>query len=426
MNVSGLNLYSSKLRFSGLATGLDTDQIVSDLMKVEKIQLDKLYQKKQLAEWKRDAYRDIMNLLRGFKDEHMNYLKPSSNMLSSASYKKFSVSAIDSATGSQSTVVSVSGGVDASAGTHTITVAQMATADKAVSGGGVTKALESAAEISAEDIAAINAGNAKNIIIALDGVSRTINLGTFYTDVQSIADDLQDKIDTAFGSDKITVSKVASGEGEGIKFENASAAVSRIILYQGTSDDGLQYLHFSSGSSNRLNVNLTIAQLADSFATPLTFGGEPGQEKIKFSINSKEFTFDSSQTLLSIMNTVNADSVAKVRIAYDEATDKFTITATQLGEGNNIVIDSQAYGNFFSDSSESVNGAIKIDIDNPIVVADGGQEGIDADVTIDGQRLLRSGNVITLNGITYTLLRESETEQSVTLSTDVDNIYDNI
>jgi len=426
MSVNGLNLYSSKLRFSGLATGLDTDQIVSDLMKAERIPLSKLHQQKQLAEWKRDAYREITNLLRGFKDEYMNYLKPSSNMLSSASYKKFSVSVIDSATGAQSTAVSVSAGTDATAGMHTITVARMAKADKAVSGGGVTKALESVAEISAEDIAAINAGNAKNIRISAGGVTRQVTLGTSYTDVQSIADDLQAKIDAAFGSGKITVSKVAAGGGEGIRFDAAGANVGKITLYQGTTDGGLQYLHFSSGSSNRLNVSLSLAELADSFATPLTFGGEPGKEQLKFSINSKEFTFDSSQTLLSLMNTINADSDAKVRIAYDEAADKFTITAAQLGEGNNIVINSQTYGNFFSDSSESLNGAVKIDIDNPIVIAHGGQEGVDADVTINGQRFLRSGNIITLNGITYTLLRESATEQNVTLNADTDAIYSNI
>ena len=426
MGVNGLNLYSSKLRFSGLATGLDTDQIVSDLMKAERIPLNKLYQRKQLAEWKRDAYREITNLLRGFKDEYMNYLKPSSNMLSSASYKKFSVSVVDSVTGNQSTVVSVSGGVDASAGTHTITVTRMATADKAVSGGGVTKALESAAEISAEDIAAINAGNAKNIRISAGGATRNITLSTSYTDVQSLVDDLQAKVDTAFGGGKIAVSKVAVGEGEGIRFDAANGTVGKITLYQGTSGDGLQYLHFSSGSSNRLNVNLSLAQLADSFATPLTFGGGLGEEKLRFSINSKEFTFDSSQTLLSVMNTINADSGAKVKIAYDEMTDKFTITAAQLGEGNNIVIGSQTYGNFFSDSSESVSGAVKIDIDNVIVVAHGGQEGVDADVTIDGQRILRSSNTVTLNGITYTLLRESESEQTVTLNADVEAVYNNI
>ncbi|HOJ12580.1 MAG TPA: flagellar cap protein FliD N-terminal domain-containing protein, partial [Clostridiales bacterium] len=37
-----------------MATGLDTDKIVSDLMKVERIPLDRLYQRKQIAEWRRD------------------------------------------------------------------------------------------------------------------------------------------------------------------------------------------------------------------------------------------------------------------------------------------------------------------------------------------------------------------------------------
>lgn len=51
------------IRFGGLASGLDTDQIVKDLMKAESMPLNKLKQKKQLEEWKRSDYRDMNSLL---------------------------------------------------------------------------------------------------------------------------------------------------------------------------------------------------------------------------------------------------------------------------------------------------------------------------------------------------------------------------
>ncbi|MGG3841785.1 flagellar hook-associated protein 2 [Anoxybacillus kestanbolensis] len=53
----------STMRIGGLASGMDIDQLVSDLMKVERAPIDKLKQKKQLLEWQRDAYRDMNRVL---------------------------------------------------------------------------------------------------------------------------------------------------------------------------------------------------------------------------------------------------------------------------------------------------------------------------------------------------------------------------
>lgn len=53
-------------RISGLASGMDIDQIVSDLMKVERTPLDKLLQSKQTLEWERDNYRETNTLLKDF------------------------------------------------------------------------------------------------------------------------------------------------------------------------------------------------------------------------------------------------------------------------------------------------------------------------------------------------------------------------
>jgi flagellar capping protein FliD len=51
------------IRIGGLASGMDIDQLVSDLMKAERIPLDKLSQKKQYTEWQRDDYREMNKAL---------------------------------------------------------------------------------------------------------------------------------------------------------------------------------------------------------------------------------------------------------------------------------------------------------------------------------------------------------------------------
>lgn len=47
------------MRIGGLASGMDIDQIVKDLMAAEKMPLDKLTQQKVWTEWQQEAYRDF-------------------------------------------------------------------------------------------------------------------------------------------------------------------------------------------------------------------------------------------------------------------------------------------------------------------------------------------------------------------------------
>ena len=50
----------TSLRVTGLASGMNTDEIVSNLVKVQSARLNKMQQNKTLAStWKSDAYRDV-------------------------------------------------------------------------------------------------------------------------------------------------------------------------------------------------------------------------------------------------------------------------------------------------------------------------------------------------------------------------------
>jgi flagellar hook-associated protein 2 len=57
-----------KMRISGLNSGMDIDQIVSDLVKAQRIPMDRVFQQKVKAEWKRDAYRDVNTKLSRFRN----------------------------------------------------------------------------------------------------------------------------------------------------------------------------------------------------------------------------------------------------------------------------------------------------------------------------------------------------------------------
>ena len=57
------------MRIGGLASGMDTESIVSQMMKAKRIPLDKLKQQKQTLEWKRDDYRAMNTMLLDFRLE---------------------------------------------------------------------------------------------------------------------------------------------------------------------------------------------------------------------------------------------------------------------------------------------------------------------------------------------------------------------
>ncbi|HRU42192.1 MAG TPA: flagellar cap protein FliD N-terminal domain-containing protein, partial [Candidatus Diapherotrites archaeon] len=79
------SILNSRMRISGISSGLDVDGIVKQLMRIEQMKVDKARQSKTLLEWKRDDYRSVINSIRAFKDEYFDILKPATNMRSASS-----------------------------------------------------------------------------------------------------------------------------------------------------------------------------------------------------------------------------------------------------------------------------------------------------------------------------------------------------
>ncbi|ACV61581.1 flagellar hook-associated 2 domain protein [Desulfofarcimen acetoxidans DSM 771] len=117
---------SSSLRISGLASGMDIDSMVKQLMKAERMRLDTLTQKKQTLEWQQEDYRTVNSLLRSLRDATFN-MKLQGTFLSRQ------------ATSNNESVVKVTTGTSAVDGTYEVSVSQLAkgaylTGDKINSG----------------------------------------------------------------------------------------------------------------------------------------------------------------------------------------------------------------------------------------------------------------------------------------------------
>jgi flagellar hook-associated protein 2 len=112
------------------------------------------------------------------------------------------------------------------------------------------------------------------------------------------------------------------------------------------------------------------------------------------------------------MSAINNSTEANVTIKYDEVTDKFTITAKQMGAGDNIRI-SETGGTFLS-----VFGITGVT-----------SEGVDAVAEIDSITVTRSTNTFVVNGIEYTLRKVHDADsdgETITLEQNVDAVIDTI
>ncbi|MGC5324871.1 flagellar filament capping protein FliD [Brevibacillus sp. SYSU BS000544] len=65
----------NSMRISGLASGMDTDTMVKDLMKAQRAPLDKLLRNRQQEMWRRDAYREMNRQLLDFRDNVLSSMR---------------------------------------------------------------------------------------------------------------------------------------------------------------------------------------------------------------------------------------------------------------------------------------------------------------------------------------------------------------
>ncbi len=115
-------------RISGLASGMDIDQLVKDLMKAKRAPLDKLTQQKTTLEWQREQYRDINAKLVDFRNNKLF----SYGLEGTINAKSISIAG-------NATAVSVKANANAVAGNMSIEVTKLATGAtlKSVPGSGI-------------------------------------------------------------------------------------------------------------------------------------------------------------------------------------------------------------------------------------------------------------------------------------------------
>lgn len=412
----------NRLRFGGLASGLDTDSIVNDLMKIEQMKVDKLKQERQVLEWRKDDYRSTSNLLRGFYDEYFDILYSNINMTSANTYNTLKVQS------SNDKYLTATASAGAYPANKTITEIKMATAAR-VEGGSASALLQSGELIPNEE-GQFDLSD-QFMVITIDGTTKMIEFHSEasgdngkYDSIDALKEDFQNKINEAFGyqegQERVIVE--ISDTDENRILLNSNSSTSTITVNDYVNGGSGTDLGFIPNQSNRVNLDSTLLGLQEQFDTPLEFD-EDGNAY--FTINGVELKANRNETLRTVINRINK-SDAEVNITYSSLTDQFAIANKNTGVAHTLTFqdglmedsETEAGGNFLK-----ALGLVSDEATNSV--------GEDAKVVIDGMTVYRSTNNFTIDGITYNLthdfkLIDGEEPITLTMTKDVDQAFDNI
>ena len=226
--------------------------------------------------------------------------------------------------------------------------------------------------------------------VTIDGITHGIVLEEkTYTKSELLAA-IQSKLDGSFGAGKTMVSMDEATNK--LRFEGISATDT--ITAAKKENGGLEDLGFADvNKSNKVNLKAKLSDIATFFKSDLIpSDGDADTYDIEFTINGKEFRFNSSQTLNEVISAVNGDSEAGVTMSYDQLNDKFIVQSKTMGVTAKVQIDDVA-------GNGNLMGALGL--------AGANEAGTDATMTFDDgsgpQTITRESNDFSINGIAFSL-----------------------
>jgi len=396
-------IYNSTTRMTGLS-GLDTESMVASLMQLEQAKLDKETRSKDLLVMKQEVYREVTTALKGFLDTYFNTTNASKDMRRPSAYNAYGITYGGEKTSAYFSAVAGSG---TNAGSYTISNIVMAKAAK-VSGIDVSGEIAGSA-LTTDAISTISSSENNNkISVTFNGTTKEIVLddSPADADINTLRTDLQDKLNTAFGTGKITVGI----DSDKLTFDTESTnslSFAAVAGNTGLASIGLE----GQNTSNKISTSANIFDINSNFATALSLTGTDGD--ISFTINGQSFSFNSATTSLNdIMSEVNANKEANVTMRYDSLNNKFSLESDTTGAVATITA---------SDGSGGLLSALSI---TAVGVA-----GTDASMTYnDGENgeqvITRSSNSFSINGIAFDLKKDYAGSVEVAVESDPKNAID--
>ena len=307
----------------GLATGLDTDEIIKGMTIGTRSKIAKQLQSKQLYTWKTDAMRAVSTKLINFSQKYTSYTS-GTNLTSRSFYMKSDITTA----GSNASKVTVSGSSDITDGISILS------AEKSVAGSAVADAMSAKTMTGdAINIAKITelSGSDLQVGFSYNGTTKAITLTkdelaavaevTATPSEEKLATLLQTKLDSAFGAGKINVGTETVGLDVKLKITTSekSGGPLGILKVTGSAGTSSEILGIATGDSNRLNLAMKASEIL----------GDPDTDPV-LSIGGTTIALTKDSTVADIISAVNR-SDAGVKMTYVESLDRFEFTSTDGG-----------------------------------------------------------------------------------------------
>ncbi|MBU5225392.1 flagellar filament capping protein FliD [Clostridium senegalense] len=108
------------MRITGMATGMDTDTMIKDMLKPQQLKIDSMKQQQQIVLWQQEIYRDIIKDVHGLMGKYFDVLNKDTYLLSSESLNSSKVKCSNE-------ILNISANSEAKEGTYKVNVEQLAT-----------------------------------------------------------------------------------------------------------------------------------------------------------------------------------------------------------------------------------------------------------------------------------------------------------
>ncbi len=237
-SVSGSLTATNSNAITGLASGLDTDSIVEEMLSGIKSKIESKEAEKQQAEWKQEMYRDVISAINDFSSTYLDsaYDADTENNLASEDFFDTMIS-----TSSSSAVSIVSSSSDASEGEMTIEVSQLA---EAASLTGVDMAdgyTITGSALTSDDLQQLKRTLALDVTVS----GATTNVEVDLSDVAS-SSDLVSAINSAFSSAGVSGYFTASAEDGYLVLTGSDSSYSISVNKSNSTTAGLAVSGMSS------------------------------------------------------------------------------------------------------------------------------------------------------------------------------------
>ena len=400
--VNSLSSLSAKTGMSGLASGMDTEELVKSMTETSRQRILKQQQAVQTLQWKQTGYRSVTSSLKGFQSSYLDLLSKT-NFRSTSFFNTIKANTTSSSVGVSTTSTATAGNLVINK------ISQLATNQKLESAAGISKGMAiTIPATEAEADALLN----KSISFNLDGKVKAITLDAAFVDAlktgenTNVKGELQRLLTNAFGTyddSGITKQRITVDDNLRLLAPGSQITVNAI----GEDEATLTALGLKPQQSTKLLAYKEISTL--NFATPLD-----DSDTFKFSINGESFEFDKGTSISKIISKVNNNTKAGVTLSYSSVTDQFSITSNTSGAGENINI-TETQGNLLT--------AMGLTEESGVVET---VKGKDAILTVDNQQIVRSSNTVEIDGVRIELKETTNEEINITLKHDATELKEHI